>query len=200
MADLSCVSNTLDSHCGVRLSRVSTYRPEITNGVRPCGLSASSARHKKNKNSGHTVRTPKLGGHRHNAIELRRSKSSARMQTHLLDRKLCRWVKGFGTKTSVGVGDFTNGVRSSNKLHREPREHLVQCTDLINTWGFDLYHGSDLSSRSDRRGRTRRREGAAPLLLPAGAAFSRTGAIIRPTSAPSGVAPGWSQMATSPTS
>jgi hypothetical protein len=47
-------------------------------------------------------------------------------------------VKGFATKTSVGVGDFTNGFDPSNSCIANLASNWGQCTELMNTWGFDL--------------------------------------------------------------
>jgi hypothetical protein len=58
----------------------------------------------------------------------------------------CAMVKGFGTNTSVGVGDFTNGFDPSNSCIANLASNWAQCTDLMNTWGFNLYNVSDLSS------------------------------------------------------
>lgn len=58
----------------------------------------------------------------------------------------CAMVKGFGTKTSVGVGEFTGGFDPSNSCIANLAANWSQCTDAMNGWGFNVNAVSDVSS------------------------------------------------------
>jgi len=58
----------------------------------------------------------------------------------------CAMVKGYGTKTSIGVGEFTGGFDPSNSCIANLAENWSQCTDLMSSWGFDVQSVNDLSS------------------------------------------------------
>ena len=58
----------------------------------------------------------------------------------------CAMVKGYGTKTSVGVGDFTGGFDPSNSCIANLANNWSQCTDLMVNWGFDVESVADLTS------------------------------------------------------
>ena len=61
----------------------------------------------------------------------------------------CAMVKGYGTKTSVGVGEFTSGFDPSNSCIANLATNWQQCTDLMRSWGFDLYGVSELAASTD---------------------------------------------------
>src|ERR1700722_2141277 len=50
----------------------------------------------------------------------------------------CAMVKGYGTKTSVGVGDLTQGFDPSNSCIANLANSWSQCTDVMSGWGFDV--------------------------------------------------------------
>jgi len=58
----------------------------------------------------------------------------------------CAMVKGYGTKASVGVGDFTGGFDPSNSCIANLAANWAQCTDLMNQWGFNVQSVSDIAS------------------------------------------------------
>jgi hypothetical protein len=58
----------------------------------------------------------------------------------------CAMVKGFGTKTSVGVGEFTGGFDPSNSCIANLAGNWSQCVDLMTQWGFAVSSVSDLAS------------------------------------------------------
>ncbi len=58
----------------------------------------------------------------------------------------CAMVKGYGTKTSVGVGDFTGGFDPSNSCIANLAGAWDQCTSMMNDWGFAVFSVSDLAS------------------------------------------------------
>jgi hypothetical protein len=57
-------------------------------------------------------------------------------------------VKGFGTKTSVGVGDFTGGFDPSNSSIANLASNWQGCVDNLTSWGFTVNSVSDLASGS----------------------------------------------------
>jgi hypothetical protein len=57
----------------------------------------------------------------------------------------CAMVKGYGTKTSVGVGEFTGGFDPSNSCIANLAGNWSQCVSLMNNWGFSVSSVSDLS-------------------------------------------------------
>ncbi len=58
----------------------------------------------------------------------------------------CAMVKGYGTKTSVGVGDFTGGFDPSNSSIPNLANSWSGCTDAMTKWGFDVQAVGDQSS------------------------------------------------------
>jgi hypothetical protein len=54
-------------------------------------------------------------------------------------------VKGFGTQTSVGVGEFTDGFDPANSSIANLAGAWSECTDLMGTWGFNVFTVADLS-------------------------------------------------------
>jgi hypothetical protein len=60
----------------------------------------------------------------------------------------CAMTKGFGTRSSVGVGEFTDGFDPSNSCIANLASNWSQCIDLMNGWGFDAFSVSDLASGS----------------------------------------------------
>jgi Papain-like cysteine protease AvrRpt2 len=58
----------------------------------------------------------------------------------------CAMVKGFGTKTSVGVGEFTGGFDPSNSCIANLAGNWSQCVDLMNNWGFAVSSVNELAS------------------------------------------------------
>lgn len=58
----------------------------------------------------------------------------------------CAMVKGYGTKASVGVGEFTGGFDPSNSCIANLAGNWSQCTDLMGSWGFDVYSVNDVAS------------------------------------------------------
>ncbi|MBV9251787.1 MAG: hypothetical protein JO227_21410 [Acetobacteraceae bacterium] len=57
----------------------------------------------------------------------------------------CAMVKGYATKTSVGVGEFTGGFDPSNSCIANLAGNWSQCVALMNDWGFNVFAVSDLS-------------------------------------------------------
>jgi len=57
----------------------------------------------------------------------------------------CAMVKGFGTGTSTGVGEFTGGFDPSNSCIANLADSWSECTDLMNDWGFDVYTVADFA-------------------------------------------------------
>jgi hypothetical protein len=55
----------------------------------------------------------------------------------------CAMVKGFGTKTSTGVGDFTGGFDPSNSCIANLAGSWSQCTDMMTGWGFNVFSVGD---------------------------------------------------------
>jgi hypothetical protein len=60
----------------------------------------------------------------------------------------CAMVKGYGTKASVGVGEFTGGFDPSNSCIANLAGNWSQCTDLMTTWGFEVKSVNDVASGS----------------------------------------------------
>lgn len=60
----------------------------------------------------------------------------------------CAMVKGYGTQSSVGVGEFTGGFDPSNSCIANLAGNWKQCTDLMGTWGFRTLALKDLSANS----------------------------------------------------
>ena len=60
----------------------------------------------------------------------------------------CAMVKGYGTKTSVGVGEFTGGFDPSNSCIANLAANWSQCVSEMGGWGFSVYGVTDLSSGS----------------------------------------------------
>jgi hypothetical protein len=58
----------------------------------------------------------------------------------------CAMVKGYGTQTSVGVGEFTNGFDPSTSCIANLAGNWTQCTDLMKDWGFQVYQANELVS------------------------------------------------------
>jgi Papain-like cysteine protease AvrRpt2 len=58
----------------------------------------------------------------------------------------CAMVKGWGTQSSVGVGEFTGGFDPSNSCIENLAANWTECTDLMNTWGFSMKTVADLTS------------------------------------------------------
>src|SRR5215472_1125646 len=50
----------------------------------------------------------------------------------------CAMVKGYGTRSSVGVGDLTQGFDPSNSCIANLANSWSQCTDVMSGWGFDV--------------------------------------------------------------
>ena len=73
-------------------------------------------------------------------------------------------VKGYGTKTSVGVGEFTGGFDPSNSCIANLAANWTQCTDLMTQWGFRV------SSVADAAGGTMTAEQLVTLLTSGGPA------------------------------
>jgi Papain-like cysteine protease AvrRpt2 len=57
----------------------------------------------------------------------------------------CAMVKGYGTKTSVGVGDFTGGFDPSNSCIANLAGSWSQCTDMMPGWGFNVFSVGDVA-------------------------------------------------------
>lgn len=57
----------------------------------------------------------------------------------------CAMVKGYGTKTSVGVGEFTGGFDPSNSCIANLASRWSECTDMMSGWGFTVSSVSDLA-------------------------------------------------------
>jgi hypothetical protein len=55
-------------------------------------------------------------------------------------------VKGFQTKTSVGVGEFTGGFDPSNSCIANLARDWQQNIDLLTQWGFTMSAVSDIAS------------------------------------------------------
>src|SRR6266567_3305484 len=60
----------------------------------------------------------------------------------------CAMTKGYGTSSSVGVGEFTGGFDPSNSCIANLAGNWRQCTDLMTNWGFDVLAVNDLSTGS----------------------------------------------------
>ena len=58
----------------------------------------------------------------------------------------CAMVKGYGTQTSVGVGDLTEGFDPSNSCIANLASSWSQCTDVMAGWGFDVEAVADAAS------------------------------------------------------
>jgi hypothetical protein len=58
----------------------------------------------------------------------------------------CAMVKGYGTKTGVGVGEFTGGFDPSNSCIANLASQWSQRTDMMGTWGFTVSSVSDVAS------------------------------------------------------
>jgi hypothetical protein len=57
-------------------------------------------------------------------------------------------VKGYGTSSSVGVGEFAGGFDPSSSCIANLARDWSQCTDQMDSWGFDVYPVNDLASGS----------------------------------------------------
>jgi len=57
----------------------------------------------------------------------------------------CAMVKGYGTQSSVGVGDLTGGFDPSNSCIQNLAENWTQCTDIMDGWGLDVFTVSELT-------------------------------------------------------
>lgn len=60
----------------------------------------------------------------------------------------CAMGKGYASKSSVGVGEFTGGFDPSNSCIANLAGNWSQCTDLMSSWGATMCSVSDLSSGS----------------------------------------------------
>jgi len=60
----------------------------------------------------------------------------------------CAMVKGWGTQSGVGVGEFTDGFDPSNSCISNLAGDWQQCTDLMSDWGFDVLTIDEISSGS----------------------------------------------------
>ena len=60
----------------------------------------------------------------------------------------CAMVKGWGTQSSVGIGEFTEGFNPSNSCISNLASNWKQCTDLMDQWGFEVMAVSDLTAGS----------------------------------------------------
>ena len=60
----------------------------------------------------------------------------------------CAMVKGFGTKTSTGVADFTGGFDLSNSRIANLASNWTQCTDMMNGWGLNISSVGGVASGS----------------------------------------------------
>jgi Papain-like cysteine protease AvrRpt2 len=58
----------------------------------------------------------------------------------------CAMAKGFGTKASVGVGEFTDGLDPSNSCIANLAGNWSQCIELMTGWGFDVFSVNELAS------------------------------------------------------
>src|SRR5215472_15693568 len=58
----------------------------------------------------------------------------------------CAMAKGFGTKSSVGVGEFTGGFDPSNSCIANLAGNWSQCVDLMGDWGFTVSSVNDLAT------------------------------------------------------
>lgn len=58
----------------------------------------------------------------------------------------CAMAKGFGTGSSVGVGEFTDGLDPSSSCIANLANSWAQCTDLMKQWGFQVYTVSGIAS------------------------------------------------------
>ena len=58
----------------------------------------------------------------------------------------CAMVKGYGTKTSVGIGEFTGGFDPSNSCIANLAANWTECTDEMNGWGFDVLAVTDVAA------------------------------------------------------
>jgi len=57
----------------------------------------------------------------------------------------CAMVKGYGTKSCIGVGEFTGGFDPSNSCIGNLAGNWRECTRLMETWGFSVMAISDLA-------------------------------------------------------
>jgi hypothetical protein len=57
----------------------------------------------------------------------------------------CAMVKGFGTQTSIGIGEFTGGFDPASSSIANLAGNWKKCTDLMETWGFNVVEVSELS-------------------------------------------------------
>jgi len=60
----------------------------------------------------------------------------------------CAMVKGWGTQSSIGVGEFTGGFDPSNSCIANLAGNWQQCTDLMVTWGFKMLAVKDIAEGS----------------------------------------------------
>ncbi|MGD0864474.1 MAG: papain-like cysteine protease family protein [Rhizomicrobium sp.] len=58
----------------------------------------------------------------------------------------CAMVKGYGTKSSVGVGDLMQGFDPSNSCIANLANSWSQCTDAMAGWGFTVSAVGDVAS------------------------------------------------------
>jgi hypothetical protein len=61
----------------------------------------------------------------------------------------CAMVKGYGTQSSVGVGDLTQGFDPSNSCIANLATQWSQCTDTMKGWGFDVAAIGDVTMSGD---------------------------------------------------
>ena len=60
----------------------------------------------------------------------------------------CAMLKGWGTQSSVGVGEFTGGLDPSSSCIANLADRWEDCTDQMAAWGFDVLGVGDLSPGS----------------------------------------------------
>lgn len=58
----------------------------------------------------------------------------------------CAMAKGYATGSSVGVGDFTDGLDPANSCIANLANSWSECTDLMAQWGFQVYDVLGVSS------------------------------------------------------
>jgi hypothetical protein len=58
----------------------------------------------------------------------------------------CTMAKGWGTQSSVGVGEFTDGADPSNSCISNLAANWQQCTELMESWVFSMYSVGYLST------------------------------------------------------
>jgi len=58
----------------------------------------------------------------------------------------CAMAKGYSTGSSVGVGEFTNGLDPSTSCIANLANSWSECTDLMMQWGFQVYDVAGFAS------------------------------------------------------